>query len=321
MLKHLKNSQIDYQKWDTCIDSSSQGIVYALSWYLDIVKPNWEAIVWEQSNQYLAVMPLPINTKIGIKHIYQPLYAQQLGIFSVNSLKINTIKSFIKKLNSEFNYVAKYAFNTDNTLLLNSIDFKNSKAKLFTTHHLDLSISYKEIHQNYHSDRKQRLKRVQKQNLKIIESDNIRPLIRLFKENTESKIQGGVAKETYQILEKLHRELHQRKMCQLVYSEDLTAACYFVFYKNKIIYLFNAALNESRSQNARTLILDKIIQKYAQTAYVFDFESPEVKNIADFYASFGSKAVEYYFLSYNRLPFLIRKAQELKKYLLMKNQN
>jgi hypothetical protein len=320
LLNYFKNHQINYQKWNECINNSSQAIIYGLSWYLDIVKPNWEAIIYQNNTQYLAVMPLPVCKKLTISHIYQPLFAQQLGVFSTIPLTSELAQLFIKKLNLNFDYVAKYAFNTQNVTLLNQVQFQNIQTKLLTTHHLDLSNSYSTLHQNYHLDRKQRLKKAQKKEIKIIESQNISPLIEMFKKNTQTKIKGGVAEKTYEILENLHRELVQRKMCRLFYSEDLNAGCYFAFYKNKIIYLFNAAENQARSQNARTLILDKIIQEYAQTDYILDFESPEIKTIADFYASFGAKATNFHFISYNHLPFLIRKAQEFKKNILKKNK-
>lgn len=318
MLKHFKNNQINYQKWDKCIDDSSQGIVYALSWYLDIIKPNWEAIIWEQNNHYLAVMPLPVNKKIGIKHIYQPLYAQQFGIFSVIPLSPQLINFFLKILNAKFKYVAKYTFNTQNTSLLNQIEFDSFETKLFTTHHLDLSKPYHQIHKNYHDNHKQSLKKAKKHAISIIESENISPLIEIFKNNTAQKIRGGVAMKTYQTLEILNQKTIDKNMSRLFYSEDYSAACWFVFYKNKIHYLFNAAKSEFRYQNARTLIIDKIIRDYAQSNYILDFESPEVTSIANFYASFGAKSVHYHFISYNHLPILLRKSQEFKKYFLEK---
>ena len=44
-IKKLHCTQIDHIKWDKCISESSNGIVYAYAWYLDIVCEDWEAIV------------------------------------------------------------------------------------------------------------------------------------------------------------------------------------------------------------------------------------------------------------------------------------
>jgi len=47
LIKHLKNSEIDIALWDECISKSFNGLVYAYSFYLDVVCPNWEALVFE----------------------------------------------------------------------------------------------------------------------------------------------------------------------------------------------------------------------------------------------------------------------------------
>ena len=55
MIKYLEHEEIDLKKWDATIDASPNGMVYAKSWYLDIVSPGWEGLVNEDYN---AVFPL-----------------------------------------------------------------------------------------------------------------------------------------------------------------------------------------------------------------------------------------------------------------------
>ena len=45
MIKYLHHSEIDKKKWDACIKESFNGMVYASSWYLDIVGFEWEALI------------------------------------------------------------------------------------------------------------------------------------------------------------------------------------------------------------------------------------------------------------------------------------
>ena len=52
-----------------------------LTWYLDIVSPGWEAIVKEEAGCYVAVLPLPVRRKFGLRYLQQPLLTQQLGLF------------------------------------------------------------------------------------------------------------------------------------------------------------------------------------------------------------------------------------------------
>src|SRR4030043_203599 len=55
MIKHLRHHEIDKERWDESIKKAFNGIIYAYSWYLDIVSPGWEALITED---YKKVMPL-----------------------------------------------------------------------------------------------------------------------------------------------------------------------------------------------------------------------------------------------------------------------
>ena len=82
MLQYLKHGEIDFQRWDDCIDHAINSYVYAYSWYLNIVAGEWDALVEEKDGKYQRVFPLPFRKKAGIKYIYQPPFTQQLGLFS-----------------------------------------------------------------------------------------------------------------------------------------------------------------------------------------------------------------------------------------------
>ena len=87
---HLRNKSIDYCRWDNCITKSHNHLTYAYSWYLDIVSPNWEALV---SEDYAYIMPLPVKSRYGIPYLVQPVLTQQLGIYSkkkINERNIDT---------------------------------------------------------------------------------------------------------------------------------------------------------------------------------------------------------------------------------------
>ena len=79
MIQYLKNKEIDFKKYDACIEAAINSRIYAYSWYLNIVADNWDALVL---NDYEAVMPLPWRQKYFIKYIYPPAWTQQLGVFS-----------------------------------------------------------------------------------------------------------------------------------------------------------------------------------------------------------------------------------------------
>ncbi len=95
MTKHLKHEEIDLEKYSTTIINCAWGRIYALPWYLDIVSPNWEALVNED---YSIVMPLPIKRKYRLKYITQPYLCQQLGVYSTLPLGKHIFKEFYDKI-------------------------------------------------------------------------------------------------------------------------------------------------------------------------------------------------------------------------------
>jgi hypothetical protein len=318
MLNHLRyftHSEIDKEKWDKCINQSPQGLVYALSFYLDNVSPNWNAIIEENEVNYLTVMPLTEKSKYGITFLHQPLFCQQLGIFSSEkSISNEKTSNFLAFILEKYKFVSHYHFNSNSSMLSYE---KPSCYELRHTHHLSLRLPYSTIYKNYSADRKLNLKRAVKANLQIIESEDIAPLIDMFEKDIAHKIVGGVAENAYDMLKKIYKELQTRKLCKLLYTKNeqgqVGAGGLFVFYQNQIVYLFNAAYTTHRKENGRTLLIDYVLKNYANSSYTFDFESPEIEKISCFYQSFGAQDVPYPVISYNHLPQWVNILWRIKK--------
>jgi len=63
-----------------------------------------------------------------------------------------------------------------------------------------------------------------------------------------------------------------------------------------------------------TLLLDTVIQEFAESTLVLDFEGSNEPGLARFYQGFGSQEVIYYRLEINRLVFPLNKlVQWIKK--------
>ena len=110
MIKLLKHNEINKIRWDECVKKSFNGNVYALSWYLDVVHHNWDALV---ENDYERVMPLPSSIKFGISYMFQPFFVQQLGVFSSTQLSQETVDNFIKAIPQKYRLV-QYRLNSYN---------------------------------------------------------------------------------------------------------------------------------------------------------------------------------------------------------------
>jgi len=85
LIQYRKHDEVDFIKYDRCINSASNSRVYAAGWYLDRSAIVWDALVW---GNYEFVMPIPVGNKYGIRYLYQPVFSQQLGIFPSPDLDI-----------------------------------------------------------------------------------------------------------------------------------------------------------------------------------------------------------------------------------------
>ncbi|WP_439881045.1 GNAT family N-acetyltransferase [Pontibacter sp. MBLB2868] len=319
-IAYLQHHAIDKIQWDALITQSPEGQVYALSWYLDVVSPAWEAVVQlDEEGKYRIVMPVPWLKKLGVRYIQQPLFCQQLGVYSINgSIAEAVYNSFIKELEHRFRYVTGYQFNTSNKL-----PAAPQQEHTFTLY-LHLNKPYEQLQQRYTRDRKQNLKRAQKAGLRIIESEDMEPLITFFRTETAGRIYGGVSEEAYAQLRELYAALKTRGLARLYYTLDQqerkNAGCLFIIWRNRIVYIFNAAAGHGRKQNGRTLMLDHVIREYSNQEFILDFESPDESepDIVNFYRSFGAEAMPIPVLKYNHLPQSIKLVREVRMRLVQR---
>lgn len=318
----LSRNEIDDVLWNELVKNSKQQIIYAYSWYLDVVCDDWKALVWPSANDYQIVMPLPVKRKWLIEVIEQPLFCQYLGIFSLQDLSAVETEIFLKSLAEKFSYISFYQFNPLNTAILRlaSPNFSTFRITENTTLGLSLSVPYEEIFSKYSPDKKLNLKRSFSKKWVIKKSEDIIPLIEIFKRNHESKIKGGVRKNAYDILSNLLIQIDKHESATLFYALRngmIHAGVLIVKSADKAIYLFNSADETGRRGNARTFLLDKFFQDNSGLPILFDFESPEVQSIAQFYQGFGATPLRYLGIRKNTLPFPFRQIQNRRLKVLI----
>ena len=124
-MKLLKKADIDIEKWNACITSSDNPLVYGLIAYLDIVAKDWQGLVWEDNEQYVAVFPLPIRVKYGLEYIYPPFFIQQLGLFTRGNNRDELEKEAFDFLNGKINF-RKYSNGTTEIWVKSQVDDDSS---------------------------------------------------------------------------------------------------------------------------------------------------------------------------------------------------
>ena len=135
-ITYLPQANIDKQKWDQCIETAGNGLIYAWSFYLDAMSKNWDALIM---NDYEAVMPLTWNKKYGIYYLYQPFFTAQLGVFG-NNLSSKIVQSFLESIPVKFKY---WDFNLNEKNLFAIPGFKMYERSNYI---LSLEKSYEELY-------------------------------------------------------------------------------------------------------------------------------------------------------------------------------
>ncbi|MCD4697606.1 MAG: hypothetical protein K8S16_15375 [Bacteroidales bacterium] len=300
MIKYLQHQEIDIEKWNRCIDTSFNGMVYAKSWYLDVVAENWNALV---ENDYERVFPLTWKQKYGIYYLYQPLFTQQLGLFSTTRLNEEIVTDFINSIPSKFKFI-EINLNT-----LNNLSERRYNVTEWVNHELDLINSYERIKNNFSTNLKRNLKKAYKSNLTI--SKNIKPdeVIRLFRDNRGKKIPGLHNEEYLKLSRLAYAGIYKGHINTYgVYTlhNELCAGVIFLKSHKKIIFLFSGLSQEGRTLNAMAFLIDHFIKDHNGHHLTLDFEGSNDIQLARFYKSFGSKKTTYPHLVINKLPLIYK---------------
>lgn len=277
-INYIKNKEIDFEKYDKCISKSAAGTVYAMSWYLDIVSPQWSILMAED---YSYVIPLPEKRKYGIRYVIQPYFCQQLGVFSKNKLSEEIFTRFLKTIPHRY---ANLQLNTSNA-------FNLPQEKLRPNYVLKLTDSFEEITSRFGSNCKRNIKKAQSYDNKICEITPEKYIDFLIK-NDKGIINETMVKTLGMLIDKALDSSSGRILAN--FSENnLTAAVFLVSTSKRIYYLTPVSSEEGKQKQSMALLVSEVISQNANFDLILDFEGSSIPGVAKFYAGFGAD-LEYY---------------------------
>lgn len=281
MITYIKRKDLDVAKYDACIENSIQSRVYAFSWYLDIVADNWDVLVL---NDYDAVMPLPWKRKYFIKYVTQPLFCQQLGVFTSKSLGQKDVIAFFKKTPTRF---VKVSLNLNpSNYFDNGITRKN--------YILDLNNDYQSLFANFSRTRRQRVRLAKKNNLEV-KPVSVNKLVEIQQKNYNYE---GFSDVIITELSKFIIKNEKGFLLGIYKENELLGGGFFIEQKERIIYLFSSFNDNGRKYQAASFLINFVIEKNQQKDKILDFEGGNIKSIGDFFKSFGPQ--EETFISYKK---------------------
>jgi len=268
-IRLIKQEEIDRLKWDSCIHYANNGNVTAYKWFLNNVTKDWDGLV---EGDYESVMPLTWKMDALNRPILrQPIFARELGIFSVHILSPKRMAAFLNAIPNEYQSIS-VALNERNSFETK----QNFQWIAQTNYQLLLALSYGELQHSFDPTIKTQL--LDNQN-KLIPISNIKPekIAAFYRKHTKDK---------KQLEEKFHAA--QRIMYNAMHrgigfttgitdlKGNLLAANFFIYSHGKVLSLLPAETKEGHEKGALIMLFDLFLKSHAGRPLVLDFNTSEI---------------------------------------------
>ena len=297
-ISYLPHDKIDKAKWDHCIDTASNGLIYAYSFYLDTMSKNWDGLILDD---YSFVMPLTWNRKFGVYYLYQPFFTASLGIFGDN-ISGEIMKVFLDNIPVKFKYWDFY-LNRENVFSVAGYEIYERRNYI-----LNLQKSHENLQASYSKSHLRNIKRAKDLGNVVQKNILIADVINLARE--QSRNFSPVTDNDYENFSSLFSILAKKNKAVTygVWSlqGQLVASCVYFFSHNRAYYILVGNHPNGRTSGASHLMIDHFIKEHAGEDIVLDFEGSDIKNLAWFYGSFGAREEKYAGIKINRLPTLFK---------------
>jgi hypothetical protein len=269
---------IDRERYDRCILDAPNGVVYALSWYLDVVAPGWQLLA---TDDYSFVMPLPLKRKLGLPYVLQPSMSQQLGVFSTEVVSEAIVRCFLRKIPAVY---CMLQLNAGNVL-----DGKEWRPNYV----LDIRSSYEIIRRAYHRNTHAGLKKADRARLLFDRMEDPASVLELLRSQSIHYSEKEV-----DVMWKLSVQAQDRDVLYVrcVWDEagvELLAGVLFFRWKDRFYYLTPVSSSAGRAIGAMRFLIDRFVAEFAGQWFRIDFEGSAVPSVAQFYRNFGAVAEWY----------------------------
>ena len=302
IVKYIEHKNIDKEKWDSCINNSVNGLIYAKSFFLDNMAENWDGVI---VGDYEAIMPITWKNKWGIRYLYQPAFLQQGGIFFKTAVSEANIQQVFNTIITKFKF-AEITGNYLNAPLQHIPYLKINARNNFT---INLNQDYSNVFDSYTFSCKKSLKRVKKFALLYKHSDNFSEIIELYKNLYGPRLPYVLGKD-YDHFKKLCKEISgkQNVITRQVYNTrgELLCAVILLNDAGRLYNIISCVTAAGKQAEANYFLYDNIFQEFSGQSLIFDFEGSDIPGIANFYLKFSPENHPYPFIKFNNLNPILK---------------
>lgn len=297
-IKLMSREEIDDKRWNGCVHFAINALPYAYTWYLDNICETWEGLV---VGNYKVVMPLVFDNKFGFEYIFQPFFAQQLGIYSDNTISKEMVADFVAKIPEKYRYI-------DMNLNSSHAAPEGFEVEKRDNYLLDLSKDYETISSKYSGNLIRNIKRANKASLKY--SNQLKPekFVAFYLEHTAPKVPNFKEKHKHTMLRIIYKAMHYNMggLVAVLKEDRMVAANFFIYHPQRTINLLPTSSKEGNELGAMAFLMDTAINMSAGQRKYLDFEGSMIPGVAKFYQGFGAHLSHYYRIKRNNLPWYAR---------------
>lgn len=278
-MQYVRHAEIDKGRWDRVVELAIGGMPYALSWYLDVVSPGWDALI---EGDYACVMPVTVKHKYGLDYVIQPPFAQQLGILSARQLDSHTISQFCTHLTRHYGYV---------NIQLNYANIHLPGVASFPNYVLDLHRGYNDLRRHFAENHRRNIR-------KVLQAGQLAEVYDISIEQVENFIQAHESqKPLIPVLRQLTRTACDKNagrwQVAVHNSGQIVSAIFWLHFRYRHIYLYSVSSEQGKLQRASFFLINEYIRRYAGETCLIDFEGSRIPGVARFFEGFGAR-LEYY---------------------------
>lgn len=292
-IDYIPHKAIDKTKWDACISSAPNGLVYALSHYLDATAITWDALVL---NDYEAVMPLPTRKKMGFQYLFEPAFTPTLGVFG-REISAQLVTAFLQSIPAAVKFW-DYSLNH-----FNPVEPGKYPAYSRNNFVLPLNNSYEWLQQQYNENTRRNSRKALKMGCVLKKHINIDSIITICEKEMARFTRASPG--LFDQLKKIYLQQGDAAVTYGVENEKgvLIASAAFLIFNQRACYWLVGNTAENRKYAASFLLIDSFIKDHQQQPLLLDFEGSDKPGIADFYKKFGAQPEPFTTIYYNKLPF------------------
>lgn len=273
------------EDYDRCITASPNGTIYALSWYLDIICPDWELLT---NPDYSTVMPLPVYRSMGRKMLRQPDFAHHLGVFSTSIPDPETVYRYLQAIPSNYKFL---------NLCLNKFNIVTKKnARILNASELDLISPYKQTRARFSRVIQNRLKLAEENSISFVSNTSVNDLL-MFSYRLDKLNKQKLKPNQISTLRLIASNAIRYRSAQLAAAYDRTnnlcAVMLFLIFNGRASILHAAANAEGMETGAIEFIIDHFIRKNSEENLVLSIDNPGDKYLMETLQHFGSGISEY----------------------------